>query len=1027
MYSEEQKKRITESEQLPQQRQELEQTIAELTNQLQHAQGEIQQAAQTKRALQASEERFRMLIEQNTDAIVVLHEGIVAFVNPAACQLFHRSEDELHGRELGFPIVASDKAEVDIFDREGKQVVAEMRVADIFWERTPAQLATFRDVTERKMLANELEQRVEERTAMLQHTLHQLSTELAEREKTEKALLRRDAILEAIEFASHRFLKRQSVSQEIPLVLEYVGRATLVSRIALFQIHNETFIQIFSHAFTRTRSSGHLQGTSQDPPNTTELSAPGPRNFSRWKEQLRRGLSLHGDTRTFPPDEREVLEHELVSSLVVVPIFADQQWWGFIEFDEAQSGRLWMLAELEALRAAASMIGSAIQHGRVVEALRQSEERFRTIADFTYGWEYWVSPSGAYLYVSPSCERITGYKPAAFQQEPELFTQIVHPEDRADVAFHLNQEVSEAEQGDRQGEGEGEHTEKRFRIVTKEGDLRWIGHVSQPIYASDGTWLGRRGSNRDITEQVEAEEALKREQRLFIGGPVVVFKWRAGDSWDVAYVSPNVLQFGYQPEDFTSGAISYTTFIHPDDQDRIALEMRTYAEVEDTWFEQDYRIIQADGQIRWVYAFNRIIRANTGDITHYDGYILDITDRKQVEAALRQSEEQFRAFVERTDDLVVQLDSTSVITYVNHVVKRILGLSEEECIGKTLFDFMPDEDRKRIQNAFTSWLKNKASSVTFEGCMLHRSGVSHTMHWSMNMRYAPDGTLLTVNGIGRDFTERKRVEETLREREARYRTISELVSDFAYALWVEQDNTLVLEWVTDAFSRITGYTMQEVESQGGWYSLVYPDDVAVVRQSYDWLLSGQHSDEYEFRIVTGQGDIRWLRNHHRPVWDKSLGRIARIYGGMRDVTEWKQAMEAMQESEQKFHCFFEQSQDGLVLMNDHGYIVECNHRAEVIWGQSHLDVMGLTLWDVLFEAIPDQQKQAHAYEEMKAHFEQQMQADHAVRQEWVVQEICAGDGEHKVVESMVFPIETEHGTLMGGVMRVRSARHVDGA
>jgi PAS domain S-box-containing protein len=709
----------------------------------------------------------------------------------------------------------------------------------------------------------------------------------------------------------------------------------------------------------------------------------------------------------------------------VVPIFADQQWWGFIEFDEAQSGRLWMLAELEALRAAASMIGSAIQHGRVVEALRQSEERFRTIADFTYGWEYWVSPSGSYLYVSPSCERITGYEPTAFQQEPALFTQIVHPEDRAFVAFHLNQEASEG--GDRQGEGEGEHTEIRFRIVTKEGELRWIGHVSQPIYSADGTWLGRRGSNRDITEQVGAEEALKREQRLFIGGPVVVFKWRAGDSWDVEYVSPNVIQFGYQPEAFTSGAISYTTFIHPDDQDRIALEMRTYAEVEDTWFEQDYRIIQADGQIRWVYAFNRIIRANTGDITHYDGYILDITDRKQVEAALRQSEEQFRTFVERTDDLVVQLDSTSVITYVNHVVKRILGLSEEECIGKKLFDFMPNDDRKRIQIAFTSWLKNNASSVTFEGRLIHRSGASHTMHWSMNMRYTPDGTLLTVNGIGRDFTERKRVEETLREREARYRTISELVSDFAYALRVEQDNTLVLEWVTDAFSRITGFTMQEVEKQGGWYSLVYPDDVMLVRQSYDWLLSGQHSDEYEFRIVTGQGDIRWLRNHHRPVWDKSLGRVARIYGGMRDVTEWKQAMEAMQESEQKFHCFFEQSQDGMVLMNNLGYIVECNHRAEVIWGQKQYDVMGLTLWDVLFEAIPDQQKQGHAYEQMKAHFEQQMQADYTVRQEWVVQEICTGDGVYKVVESLVFPIQTDHGTLMGGVMRVRSDRHVDGA
>jgi PAS domain S-box-containing protein len=373
------------------------------------------------------------------------------------------------------------------------------------------------------------------------------------------------------------------------------------------------------------------------------------------------------------------------------------------------------------------------------------------------------------------------------------------------------------------------------------------------------------------------------------------------------------------------------------------------------------------------------------------------------------------------------MDSTSTITYINHVVHRILGLSEQACLGKKLFDFMPPDDRKRIQVAFNGWLQRQAESVTFESRLVSQAGDMHFMHWAMSMRYTPQGNVLFINGVARDFTERKRVEEILREREARYRTISELVSDFAYALRVEQDGTFLLEWVTDAFARITGFTMSELEERGGWYSLVYPEDLPQVQQSYDWLLAGQQSDVYEFRILTRTRALRWLRNHNRPVWDKTLGRVARIYGGIQDITEWKQAMEAMQESEQKFHGLFEHSQDGMVLMNDHGYIIECNHRVEVIWGLQQYDVMGLTLWDVLFEAIPDQNKHAHHYDQLKAHFHQQMQADHSLAQDWVVQEICTNDGLCKTIEALVFPIQTDRGVLFGGIVRERSARRVDGA
>jgi PAS domain S-box-containing protein len=135
---------------------------------------------------------------------------------------------------------------------------------------------------------------------------------------------------------------------------------------------------------------------------------------------------------------------------------------------------------------------------RAEEALRVSEEKYRTIADFTYDWEYWLNPNGQYRYISPSCERITGYPPEEFLTNPGLVQAMTHPEDQPRVAWH-NTYVEE-EPVDRLD----------FRIITRDGQERWIGHACQPVYSPDGRFLGRRGSNRDITERKQLEKKLRR-------------------------------------------------------------------------------------------------------------------------------------------------------------------------------------------------------------------------------------------------------------------------------------------------------------------------------------------------------------------------------------------------------------------------------------------------------------------------------------------------------------------------------------
>ncbi len=151
---------------------------------------------------------------------------------------------------------------------------------------------------------------------------------------------------------------------------------------------------------------------------------------------------------------------------------------------------------------------------RAEEALRNSEERLRTALDFNYDWDYWLSTNGEFLYISPSCERITGYTVSEFTEDPGLMTRIIHPEDKKAVAGHL---LASDETID--------ITPLDYRILRKDGEERWISHVCQTIYDRNGEMLGRRGTNRDITDRkktesqlavtsMEMEQAYEREHKI---------------------------------------------------------------------------------------------------------------------------------------------------------------------------------------------------------------------------------------------------------------------------------------------------------------------------------------------------------------------------------------------------------------------------------------------------------------------------------------------------------------------------------
>jgi PAS domain S-box-containing protein len=129
---------------------------------------------------------------------------------------------------------------------------------------------------------------------------------------------------------------------------------------------------------------------------------------------------------------------------------------------------------------------------------RLKAEELRIVADYASNWEYWIGTDKTYRYVSPSCEKISGYNRLDFYDNPDLMSLIIHPDDQALYLKHL----------DHVAEQHHDESMEEFKIITKNGEVRHIEHICKSIHSEKGDWLGQRGSNIDITERKKAEQSI---------------------------------------------------------------------------------------------------------------------------------------------------------------------------------------------------------------------------------------------------------------------------------------------------------------------------------------------------------------------------------------------------------------------------------------------------------------------------------------------------------------------------------------
>jgi len=547
------------------------------------------------------------------------------------------------------------------------------------------------------------------------------------------------------------------------------------------------------------------------------------------------------------------------------------------------------------------------------QALREGEERLELALNVSQlgTWDLDLIHHTAWR--SLRHDQIFGYDSLLPEWTYEMFLDHVLPLDRLLVNQKFNDAISHQHDW-----------EFECRILRKDGKIRWIWAKGRNQYDPQGAPIRMLGLVQDITDRKQMEEKIteseSKSRSLLEHVPELILVHRNGL---ILYTNPAAVKtLGYQPHEAVNKQVA--DFIAPEFHERVAAAVRQRMSGNPVDpYEID--VLSKDGNRR-----NMIVN---GGIIDFDGapasliILVDITDRKKAEDALKRSEARFRAVVEDQTEFICRFAPDGRLTFVNPAYCRYFGLDKNQCLAHPHLVVLPPEDARLMREHLTS-LTPENPVATIEHRIIMPSGEVRWQRWNDRAIFDGKGTVIEYQSVGRDFTDKKMVENALHESDNRFRQIAESAGDW---IW-EIDAGGMYTYSNATVYPILGYTPEEIVGKKHFYDLFVPEDRGTFTDDAFRVLGNRQP----FKILVNtnmhkNGDRVILETSGLPIFD-SNGTFAGYRGVDTDITARKKAEEAARESERLLTNIVSFLPDATLVIDKNGTVLAWNRAMEEMSG-----------------------------------------------------------------------------------------------
>jgi PAS domain S-box-containing protein len=475
----------------------------------------------------------------------------------------------------------------------------------------------------------------------------------------------------------------------------------------------------------------------------------GKDGFGRWQERLSEGESIYGRVADFPEEERTILEAQGIKSILIIPIFARGDWYGFIGFDDVVEGREWSMDDILLLQTFSRMLGNFFEREEAEQKLRSKKEQFelavRGSNDGIWDWDLKTND----LYLSERWKEMLGYTDDELENSFDTFTTLLHKDDKERVLRYVNEYLK----------GKHDKYDAEFRLRHKDGRYRWIRARGEALFGADGKPYRMAGSHSDLTEKIESERMLREREAqfrtIFHNSPQPMALTALENGKIIEANDTFCKKLNISKEYILGRTTTELNFYSPASREKFTNELREHGRVDG--LVMDFNSPEGPNLTAKMFASFITVNDQKYILTIFD----DITEQQQMENALRTSEEKFRSFVENANDIVYALSKDAVFTYVSPNWKDILGHDPAEVLGKRIVRFVHPDDLDRCAQFLGRVLETGEKQEGIEYRVRH---INDEWRWHMsNASPLKDekGKVTCYIGIARDITERKKVEDEL--------------------------------------------------------------------------------------------------------------------------------------------------------------------------------------------------------------------------------------------------------------------------